>query len=51
MQLVLTPTIIGETNPEKVIEWLRGRLSCSKEEWDWCQKVLHPPDESDKLLI
>ena len=47
MQLVLTPTIIGETDPEKIRGWLREIDGCTSEEWQWVMEVLHPPDDSE----
>jgi len=43
-------TIIGEEDREAVLLWMRGRISCSFDEWNWCQFILHPIEEDDSEL-
>jgi len=40
-------TIIGDIDPSAVLIWLRGRKSCSIEEWNWCRFVLDVIDDSE----
>ena len=42
-------TILGEEDAAVVLEWMRGRLTCSLEEWNWCRFVLDMDDEDDKV--
>jgi hypothetical protein len=43
---ILFDTIIGETDVVVVRDWMRGRLSCSLEEWNWIKFVLDYADDS-----
>jgi hypothetical protein len=37
-------SILGETDPDVLREWLRGRVESSTDEWDWVMSVLHDED-------
>ena len=40
-------TIVGEYDPAVLMQFLRGRVECSLDEWEWCMEILHPPDDSE----
>jgi hypothetical protein len=46
---VFEDTIVGEKDPAVCLLFLRGRVECSLDEWEWCMEILHPPDEEDEL--
>jgi hypothetical protein len=41
-------SIISETDPAVLREWMVGRVDCSLDEWLWIMFILYP-EEDDQL--
>ena len=44
---VFEDTIVGNYSKPDCLQFLRGRVECSLDEWLWCMEILQPPDNSE----